>query len=499
MEKQAILKSGATEAKTSRRQPFGSLRYAHFTAYGPSRILKRGGIRRKLQAKLEVSHPGDQYEQEADRVADTVMRMPAPPASPMEFSKIPVFSGGIYRKCSGGKECPREKDEKKGLVQLKVEQAPSGTGSVPDSPVGDLGPGRTLDRATRGFMEARFGHEFGNVRIHTSERAASAARALNAKAFTVGNDVVFGAGQYAPDSLEGKRLISHELAHVIQQKAGGDSRVQRQSQPTFPKSGMRLIGPDADRLVTILGQCGGMSLQRDKNDLVTVKSEGSEKSAESPASRAAIKGFISSAAGVVIDADSSALGAGVGVYSYDYPGYQIIDVNNVLAMAGASGEKKGLGKCDSVLHEISEAVVARRLSGEGKLKEKDLYLASHAKGKKLEQKIRKEKGLPGRDDSKGDMVLIGMEGGVNYLLLESSVYGSGKDVYTQINVVRGIPGPTKVEGGKTVQTVDNNVVASHVVKGEVRFSTQQEAIDVFNKYASNFGFKPLKPQVKKSP
>jgi len=78
-------------------------------------------------------------------------------------------------------------------------------------------PGQPLDAATRAFMEPRFGHDFSQVRIHTDAKAAESARAVNALAYTVGRDVVFGAGRYAPGTSEGDKLIAHELTHVAQQ------------------------------------------------------------------------------------------------------------------------------------------------------------------------------------------------------------------------------------------------------------------------------------------
>lgn len=78
-------------------------------------------------------------------------------------------------------------------------------------------PGRPLDPATRTFMEQRFGHDFSRVRVHSDARAAESARAVNALAYTVGRDVVFGARQYAPEDSGGRRLLAHELTHVVQQ------------------------------------------------------------------------------------------------------------------------------------------------------------------------------------------------------------------------------------------------------------------------------------------
>ena len=80
-----------------------------------------------------------------------------------------------------------------------------------------ISPGLPLDMATRTFMEPRFGHDFGKVRVHADDRAAESAQAVNALAYTAGRHVVFAAGSYRPESDEGKRLLAHELAHVVQQ------------------------------------------------------------------------------------------------------------------------------------------------------------------------------------------------------------------------------------------------------------------------------------------
>src|ERR1051326_8450370 len=77
--------------------------------------------------------------------------------------------------------------------------------------------GQSLDADTRAFMEPRFGHDFSHVRVHTDSRAAESASAVNAQAYTVGQDIVFGSEQYAPKTSNGQRLLAHELAHVVQQ------------------------------------------------------------------------------------------------------------------------------------------------------------------------------------------------------------------------------------------------------------------------------------------
>ena len=86
--------------------------------------------------------------------------------------------------------------------------------------------GQPLDPQTRAFMEPRFGHDFSNVRVHTDARAAESASAVSALAYTVGRDVVFGAGQYAPETSAGRRLLAHELTHVVQQHGSSEGSVR---------------------------------------------------------------------------------------------------------------------------------------------------------------------------------------------------------------------------------------------------------------------------------
>jgi hypothetical protein len=82
-------------------------------------------------------------------------------------------------------------------------------------------PGEPLDSGTRAYMESRFGHDFGQVRVHADAAAAASARSVDALAYTVGHDVVFAAGQYAPNESAGRRLLAHELTHVVQQSHDG--------------------------------------------------------------------------------------------------------------------------------------------------------------------------------------------------------------------------------------------------------------------------------------
>ena len=90
------------------------------------------------------------------------------------------------------------------------------------------GGGQPLPASVRNFFEPRFGYDFSQVRIHTNEQAAEMASSINARAFTNGRDIVFGSGEYAPGTVEGKRLLAHELTHVVQQANDLAPRIQRE-------------------------------------------------------------------------------------------------------------------------------------------------------------------------------------------------------------------------------------------------------------------------------
>jgi len=160
-----------------------------------------------VQAKLEVSDPGDALEIEAERVADEVMRMPEPGAA------VPPPMGRSGERVDRACAACTAQDE----LQRTASDMP-GEAVVPQIVHDVLGsPGRPLAPATRAFMEPRFGRDFGNVRIHDDARAGASARAVNALAYTHGSDIVFDAGRYAPDTDAGKHLLAHELTHTIQQ------------------------------------------------------------------------------------------------------------------------------------------------------------------------------------------------------------------------------------------------------------------------------------------
>jgi hypothetical protein len=112
-------------------------------------------------------------------------------------------------------------------LEVEAESAAELAESDPAPRSAASAQGPSLDPATRGFMESRFGHSFGSVRVHTDSAAADQAESLAARAFTVGRDVYFGRGEYAPQTHRGRGLIAHELTHVVQQRSGAARGIQR--------------------------------------------------------------------------------------------------------------------------------------------------------------------------------------------------------------------------------------------------------------------------------
>ncbi len=141
--------------------------------------------------------------------------------STLAFQPAPGFL--LQRKCACGgsagaasecEECARRKDtlQRKAANDRTVDEIPPIVHEVLRS------SGQPLDAATRAFMEPRFGHDFGNVRVHTDAIAGRSARAVNALAYTAGRHVVVDPNYYAPSSRDGRRLLAHELTHVVQQE-----------------------------------------------------------------------------------------------------------------------------------------------------------------------------------------------------------------------------------------------------------------------------------------
>ena len=202
------------------------------TALGELAVARPYGF---VQAKLTVGAVNDPLEQEADAAADRVMRMADPQVS---LTSDPTLS----RKCEA---CEEEQEE----PPLRRDVAGGGMGGAVAPPiVHDVlnSPGRPLDPATHDFMAPRFGADFSDVRIHTDDSAARSAEAVGARAYTVGRSIVFGAGHYDPAGSAGRRLLAHEVAHVVQQRGAAaptPATVQRQG------SGAATPAPEAEAAV----------------------------------------------------------------------------------------------------------------------------------------------------------------------------------------------------------------------------------------------------------
>ena len=189
----------ASRSRLAKAPPVAQLR----PAFAPSPLPTRPAV----QTKLVVGGANDPLEHEADRVAEQVLR--GAEGGPSVSGAPPQIS----RKCAA---CEEEEAQ---TVRTKRAAASDLDGHEASAIVYDAlrSPGHALDASTRAFFEPRFGRDFSAVRIHADGQAASAARTLRARAYTLGADLVFGAGQYAPSTTEGQRLLAHELVHVVQQ------------------------------------------------------------------------------------------------------------------------------------------------------------------------------------------------------------------------------------------------------------------------------------------
>ena len=198
-----------------------------------------------IQAKLTINAPGDQYEQEADAMADKIMAGTVQPAT--QLSRQASVISPLQRKCA---QCDaEEKDD--GHVRVKStgeiiplqagvtvsrkcascdqeeiqrKKSPSSPTSVPNDAAGYIsrlpGKGVPLSRVDQHFYSSNFRYDFSGVRIHSDHTANRSAADLNALAYTHGNNIVFGANQYQPETNSGKKLLAHELTHVVQQSGG---------------------------------------------------------------------------------------------------------------------------------------------------------------------------------------------------------------------------------------------------------------------------------------
>lgn len=255
-----VMKAPASAALSTENDPLkGGAEAVDGQAIAPkvSRALKISGVSRSLSdgalrthsphsimhspalQRLTVSEPGDAYEVEADQVADEVMKLPA------EATPPPPAGNG---------------DDDKSLNRATRLQANGGSRDVDAGVEQDVnslkGLGQPLPDGEREFFESRMGYDFGNVRLHTGGKAVQTARDLSARAYAVGTDIAFGQGEYAPGTTEGRRLLAHELTHVVQQGGAGVKDA-----PEPPEQSPPTVEPDTAARETIARDIGGFGLR----------------------------------------------------------------------------------------------------------------------------------------------------------------------------------------------------------------------------------------------
>jgi len=191
------------------------------------------------QSKLKISQPGDTYEQEADTVAQQVMRI-------SESNHIGLEEANKEERISCKCLSCEMKKGGGGGEKVKISRKPSTvfgfeTSNKATNKINDVlsSHGAPLNNDTKKFMESRFGYDFSNVRIHTDAQAVESAQSLNSLAYTVENDIVFSSGTYMHGTIRGRQLLAHELAHVVQQQKLDKSVLLLQRQPNNPNAGLQ--------------------------------------------------------------------------------------------------------------------------------------------------------------------------------------------------------------------------------------------------------------------
>jgi hypothetical protein len=190
------------------------------------------------KSTLPISHASDPFEREADRVADQVMQT---------GSSVAITSDGV--------------DATAPVIRTKAMSASAQTAAaLPPNVQGAINSSSSaLDAGTRGFMESRMHQDFSSVRVHSNDIGIRTAASLNARAYTVGNHIVFGANQYQPHSVTGRRLLAHELVHVAQ-SGNSDLTIRRAEVEDRPSvcSGLTDIKTDVNNFVN--GEIGAARL-----------------------------------------------------------------------------------------------------------------------------------------------------------------------------------------------------------------------------------------------
>ena len=225
-----------------RKPPMGpTLRPGHTSSteiYSPpDKLQQPSWATRRSQPKIQMGAVNSPLEREADRCAEQVLRMPDPGIAGVASPHV------LHRKCAaceaGGKtKCAGCEEEEKTLHRRSNGEGLNHDSDVPDI-VHDVlrSSSQPLAASERAYFEPRFGWDFSKIRIHADTQAAKSARAVNALAYTVGKNIVFDSGRYAPGTAAGRKLLAHELTHVVQ-ASSPRSRYSSSSLPSGSGAGM---------------------------------------------------------------------------------------------------------------------------------------------------------------------------------------------------------------------------------------------------------------------
>ncbi len=195
-----------------------------------------------IQLKLSIGAANDPMEHEADAMADKVMRMP-------ETSFIQRCSCGAYD--DDHVQLKPLASQVTPFIQAKSDGASTVNDTVSTRIKSSMNGGSQMQGDTKSFMESRFGTDFSGVKIHTGDESARLNSSLNAKAFTVSNNIYFNSGQYQPETDSGKHLLAHELTHVLQQGSTGKGVIRRKSIDGF-KTDLEATSADHKKVIEAL-------------------------------------------------------------------------------------------------------------------------------------------------------------------------------------------------------------------------------------------------------
>ena len=251
----------------------GDLQRTHGNAY-VQKLL--GGL--GVQAKLTVNAPDDEHERQADQVAEAIVQAPNPQVQRQEEEELmegkavegqtfgvqrqedeELMEGKAVEGRTFGVQRQEEEEEEEEAVQTKSKE--SGAFEVSDGIEGRINEaratGQQLPREVASTFEPHLQHGLGDVRIHTDSEADDLSQQLGARAFTSGSDVFFRSGEYSPDSVEGKKLLGHELTHVVQQGAAvamQAAETEEAATPDDKKSAEEELAKSKDQAVSSMSR-----------------------------------------------------------------------------------------------------------------------------------------------------------------------------------------------------------------------------------------------------